>query len=104
MNANVFLCVSEHEGFCVPLVESMAFRVPIAAWATTAVGETAGGCGMIYDEFDAGRMAEGIAELLDNEASASDLTERGRTRYEQTFHLEAIRSKLLGLVEESFAA
>jgi L-malate glycosyltransferase len=104
LGATVFLCVSEHEGFCVPLVEAMAFRVPIVAWATTAVGETAGGCGLIYREFDAEQMAEGIAELVDNESFASDLAERGRARYEDTFHIDAIRTRLIGLVEEAFAA
>jgi glycosyltransferase involved in cell wall biosynthesis len=102
LNASVFLCVSEHEGFCVPLVEAMAFRVPIVAWATTAVGETAGGCGLIHEQFDAEKMAESIAELIDNESLACEVTERGRIRYEETFHTEAIRRKLLGLVEEVF--
>lgn len=102
LTASVFLCVSEHEGFCVPLVEAMAFRVPIAAWATTAVGETAGGCGLLYDDFDAETMAEGIAELIENDGFAADFAERGRRRYEEQFHIDAIRRKLIGLVEEAF--
>lgn len=101
MSASVFLCVSEHEGFCVPLIEAMAFRVPVVAWATTAVGETAGGCGLIYDRFDPEALAEGIAESLENQQIPYELAERGRVRYESMFHPEAIRQRLLELTEEA---
>jgi glycosyltransferase involved in cell wall biosynthesis len=40
--ADVFVVCSEHEGFCVPLLEAMHHRVPIVAYATTAVPETLG--------------------------------------------------------------
>ena len=42
VSADVFLCTSEHEGFCVPLLEAMYFRLPIVAWGITAVPETMG--------------------------------------------------------------
>lgn len=100
MTASVFLCVSEHEGFCVPLVEAMAFRVPIVGWATTAVGETAGGCGMMYDTFDPAAMAAGVAECMENQEIARTLAKRGRQRYEDVFHVSAIERKLLNLVSE----
>ena len=38
--ADVFLCMSEHEGFCVPLVEAMYFHVPIVAYSCAAVPDT----------------------------------------------------------------
>ena len=41
-SADIFLCLSEHEGFCVPLVEAMLFDVPIIAYDKCAVGETLG--------------------------------------------------------------
>jgi glycosyltransferase involved in cell wall biosynthesis len=98
--ASVFLCVSEHEGFCVPLVEAMFFRVPIVAWATTAVSETCGGCGIVFQDFDASELAKGIEECVENPAVSRTLARRGRERYESTFCPEAIRAHLLGLVEE----
>jgi glycosyltransferase involved in cell wall biosynthesis len=100
MTASVFLCVSEHEGFCVPLVEAMSFRVPIVAWATTAVGETAGDCGWIVDRYDAEELAKGIAEIIDNPPVARELAGRGRHRYETEFQKCAIQRKLLALVGE----
>ena len=50
--ADVFLCMSEHEGFCVPLVEAMKFSVPIVSYATAAVPETLGGTGIVLKSDD----------------------------------------------------
>ncbi|MDZ4801385.1 MAG: glycosyltransferase [Bryobacteraceae bacterium] len=101
MASSVFLCVSEHEGFCVPLVEAMAFRVPIVAWATTAVGETAGDSGIIYNQFDPHDMAAGIAQVIENPDLGRELSHRGRKRYEEVFHIQAIKRQLISLVEEA---
>ena len=43
--ADAYVSLSEHEGFCVPLVESMAMDVPVLAYAAGAVPETLGGAG-----------------------------------------------------------
>ena len=45
--ADIFLCMSEHEGFCVPLVESMFFNIPIVAYASSAIPDTLGGSGFL---------------------------------------------------------
>jgi glycosyltransferase involved in cell wall biosynthesis len=99
--ASVFLCVSEHEGFCVPLVEAMHFRAPIVAWANAAVGETCDGCGTIFDRFDEAALARALEECLDNPALSRSLADRGRQRYETAFSPAAIRARLLELVEEA---
>lgn len=59
--ASVFLCMSEHEGFCVPLLESMFFKVPIIAYESSAVPETLGNSGIIVKE----KKYEVVAELID---------------------------------------
>jgi glycosyltransferase involved in cell wall biosynthesis len=48
--ANIFLCMSEHEGFCVPLVEAMYFGVPILAYDACAVPDTLGGAGVLLQD------------------------------------------------------
>lgn len=48
--ADVFLCMSEHEGFCVPLTEAMFFNVPIIALDAGAVGGTLGGSGILLPD------------------------------------------------------
>ncbi|MCP5101624.1 MAG: glycosyltransferase family 4 protein [Chloroflexi bacterium] len=44
--AHAFICMSEHEGFCNPLIESMRFKLPIVAYASTAVPSTLGNAGI----------------------------------------------------------
>jgi glycosyltransferase involved in cell wall biosynthesis len=59
--ADIFLSLSEHEGFCLPLVESMIFDLPIIAYDSTAVPDTLDGAGVLIRE----KRAERVAELLD---------------------------------------
>ncbi len=55
--ADLFLCASEHEGFCVPLMEAFHKRVPVMAYAATAVPATMDGGGVLYDTTDPRRVA-----------------------------------------------
>lgn len=59
--ADVFLSLSEHEGFCLPLVESMIFDCPIVAYRATAVPDTLGGAGVLISR----KKVEEVAELID---------------------------------------
>lgn len=56
--ADVFLCLSSHEGFCVPLLESMYFQLPILALSGTAIDDTLSNAGIIFEKFDALFIAE----------------------------------------------
>ncbi|MGO9094333.1 MAG: glycosyltransferase [Bryobacteraceae bacterium] len=100
LTSSVFLCTSEHEGFCVPLVEAMFFRTPIVAWQTTAIGETCGPAGLLFREFSAEALAGAIDECVENPAIARQLADRGRAQYESRFHRCAIGARLLELVRE----
>jgi L-malate glycosyltransferase len=66
--ADLFLCASEHEGFCVPLVESFYKRVPVLAFAATAVPATMDGGGVLYSRKDAFDVARVMAAILDDAA------------------------------------
>jgi glycosyltransferase involved in cell wall biosynthesis len=98
--AGVFLCTSEHEGFCVPLAEAMAFRVPILAWGQTAVPETVGDAGIVHDRFDPMVFADSLQQVHRNPKQRVDIAECGRLRYESEFHPRAIQRKLLSLLQE----
>ena len=66
--ADLFLCASHHEGFCVPLLEAMYFDLPILARAETGVPYTLGNAGILYHHLDYAFLAEMIYLLLvDNE-------------------------------------
>lgn len=58
--ADLFLCLSEHEGFCIPLLESMAHDVPVLAYAAAAVPETLDGAGVLVHE----KRWDWMAELM----------------------------------------
>lgn len=62
--ADVFLCMSEHEGFCVPLLEAMYFNVPIIAYKAAAIPDTMGNSGIVIDEKDPAFTAKLIERLL----------------------------------------
>jgi glycosyltransferase involved in cell wall biosynthesis len=65
--ARVYISLSEHEGFCVPLVEAMAADVPVLAYASTAVPDTLGGAGMQFAPKDFEHAAELLGELAYND-------------------------------------
>lgn len=56
--ADVFICASEHEGFCMPIVQAMALDVPVLAYAAAAVPETMGGSGLLVQRWDVPQVAE----------------------------------------------
>lgn len=58
--ATLFLCMSEHEGFCIPLIEAMAHRVPVVAYAAAAVPDTMDGAGVLVRE----KRFDVLAELI----------------------------------------
>jgi glycosyltransferase involved in cell wall biosynthesis len=58
--ADLFLCLSEHEGYCVPLVEAMLFGLPVVAYDAGAVRETLRGGGVLLKE----KRPEVVAELV----------------------------------------
>jgi glycosyltransferase involved in cell wall biosynthesis len=62
--ADLFLCASEHEGFCVPLIEAFYKRVPVLAYAATAVPATMDGGGVLYESRDPRRVAALMSSLL----------------------------------------
>jgi glycosyltransferase involved in cell wall biosynthesis len=63
-NAAVYISLSEHEGFCVPLVEAMATDVPILAYAAAAVPDTLGGAGVQFAPKDLEQAAELLGALV----------------------------------------
>lgn len=78
--AHVFLSASRHEGFCVPLLESMRFGVPILAYAAAAVPETLGASGVVYRAFDYPLLAEALHLLATDRATREAIIAGQRAR------------------------
>lgn len=85
--ADVFLSLSEHEGFCLPLVESMIFDVPVIAYNSTAVPDTLDGAGILISE----KRVERVAELVDIVAHNKYI--RDRVIREQRVRLERLKAE-----------
>jgi glycosyltransferase involved in cell wall biosynthesis len=66
--AAAFLCLSEHEGYCVPLVEAMELDVPVLAYDAGAVAETLNGGGVLLKEKQPELVAQLLREVLTNRA------------------------------------
>jgi len=64
--ADLFLCASEHEGFCVPIVEAFYKQVPVLAYAATAVPSTMDGAGVLFDDPDPICVASHMDAILAN--------------------------------------
>jgi glycosyltransferase involved in cell wall biosynthesis len=100
--ADVFVSMSEHEGFCVPLVESMQFDLPIVAYAAGAVPETLGDAGILVDHKRYDEIAA-LIHLLREEPARARLVAAGRVRLEH-FRPERHEPRLLELVGEALEA
>jgi glycosyltransferase involved in cell wall biosynthesis len=100
--ADLFLCASEHEGFCVPLVEAFYKQVPVLAYAATAVPATMDGAGVLFADKD----PVAVATLMD--AIVGDAALQDRIVEGQLAAVERLRSKdfagtLLGFVDRILA-
>jgi glycosyltransferase involved in cell wall biosynthesis len=78
--ASVYVSLSEHEGFCVPLLEAMAADVPVLAYASTAVPDTLGGAGVSFAPKDLEFAAELLGELTFNDDMRARVIDRQRQR------------------------
>jgi L-malate glycosyltransferase len=78
--ASVYLSMSEHEGFCVPLLEAMHFGVPIVAYAAAGVPGTLGGAGLLVAEQDFPLIAELVHRVATEPALRDSLIAGQRER------------------------
>ncbi len=98
-SASVYLSLSEHEGFCVPVLEAMAAGVPVFAYESSAVGETLGGAGVCWSPKDLELAAELLGQL------AFDPVMRAKVIAGQYARLEHFsESRLVGRLKDAISA
>ena len=98
-NADLFLCMSEHEGFCLPLIEAMYFDVPVLAFDSSAVTETVGNAGIIFKQKHFPSIACLMDEVLKNTALQNRMKAAGRERA-LYYSKENASKRLVSLIED----
>jgi glycosyltransferase involved in cell wall biosynthesis len=101
--ADVFLCASAHEGFCVPLIEAFHMRVPVVAYAATAVPATMDGAGVLYDDADPVHVA-GIVDAIAGDLALADRIVAGQDAALERLRAKDFRGTLLRFVDQALAA
>ena len=96
--SDAYVSLSEHEGFCVPLVEAMAADVPIVAYAAGAVPETLGGAGLLFAPKDLEVAAELLGSVVYDREVRSRVLE-GQRRRLQDFAPARIEARLCQVLE-----
>jgi glycosyltransferase involved in cell wall biosynthesis len=102
--ASVFVITSEHEGFCVPLVEAMCMRVPIVALSTSAVPETIGKGGVVWEENNPALFASSIDFIVREPSIHQSLGHLGWQRYANAFSTSRLKEKFLDILSHSALA
>jgi len=96
--ARLFWSMSEHEGFCVPLIEAMWFDVPVLAFAAGAVPETLDGAGVLFQsKADAEELAR-IAYQLVHDPVRRETVLAAQRRRREAFVPARVEPQLLRLV------
>jgi glycosyltransferase involved in cell wall biosynthesis len=97
-NAAVYVSLSEHEGFCVPLVEAMAADVPVLAYSAAAVPDTLGGAGVQFAPKDLEYAAELLHTLAFDDAVRAQVI-AGQRRRLADFGDARITRELAGVLQ-----
>jgi glycosyltransferase involved in cell wall biosynthesis len=96
--ADLFLCASEHEGFCVPIVEAFYKQVPVLAYAATAVPSTMDGAGVLFDDKDPLHVAA-LMDAIASNAALQDQIVDGQLAAVDRLQSKDFAGTLLGFVD-----
>ena len=97
--AHAFLCLSEHEGFCIPLLEAFHFGVPVIARDAGAVGEVVGEAGILLGAQDDVAVAAELLSIVSSDPELqAELRRRGRRRLE-VYDAGATAAKMRAAIE-----
>ncbi|HET8568197.1 MAG TPA: glycosyltransferase [Candidatus Limnocylindria bacterium] len=91
--ATALVTLSEHEGFCAPLVEAMRFDLPIVAHAAGAIPETLGDAGILLEERTPDAVAAALERAVRDRALRAELIAKGRARLHE-FSRERVGRRL----------
>ena len=92
--ADLFLCLSEHEGFCVPLIEAMYFKTPIVAFDSSAIAGTLQDGGILIQKKDPSYVA-GIMDYVIQHPDVQEAIVKGQQRRLSELSHDKVASQIL---------
>jgi glycosyltransferase involved in cell wall biosynthesis len=98
--ADIFLCMSEHEGFCVPLIESMMMKIPVIAFKSSAIPYTLNNVGIMVDEKNHKLIAKLILKLINDKKLYTKIIKEQSGYIEKTFTKENFKNSLTTIIKE----
>jgi len=97
--ADVFVCLSEHEGFCIPLLEAWAHALPVVAYSAAAVPETVAGAGLLLEGKEPAVVAAAVHRVTHDRELRRGLVAAGSRRLAD-FALDRTRARFLRSLED----
>ena len=101
--ADVFVCMSEHEGFCVPIVEAMHFGIPIAAYNSSAVPETLGKGGLLLEDKNPKIAAAAIDRIVKDGELRETISQQQKKQLRR-YQYDNVRKTFLDCLEKFLKA
>jgi glycosyltransferase involved in cell wall biosynthesis len=95
--ADVFVCASDHEGFCVPIIEAMAHDLPVVAYGVAAVPETVHDAGLLLNSKEPLGFAAAVHRVVEDEQLRKQFS-RAAVRRVEAFSLTRSRNRFIELV------
>ena len=97
--SDIYLCMSEHEGFCIPLIEAMSYGIPVVAYNSTAVPDTMGDAGILLEKKDNKYVCERIDKLFNDLDYSLQLIE-GQYRHLEKYIRNDCQDRLYSIIDE----
>lgn len=101
-NASCYICMSEHEGFCLPVVEAMHFGLPVISFDSTALGETIADGGVLVKQKRHAELAELIFKLATEPTLRNKMVDAGKKRL-SAFSFEKFEARLAEIIKQASA-
>ncbi len=99
--AAFYACVSQHEGFGLPVVEAQACGTPVLCSDRGALPETAGDCALLFDPGDRDAFVAALRRLASDDALRTDLARRGPPRVAEHYTWDAVARRTLAVMTEA---
>ncbi len=95
LSSHALVTLSQHEGFCLPVIEAMSLGVPVLALKSSALIETVGDGGVLLETSEANYVAENIKKITESIQQSRMLARKGETRFQKYYSFERLQDTFL---------